>query len=352
MRGSLSVACILFFWSAMVSPLFARLPAFPRQEDIRGMAHSAPFVFRGKVAQVDLTNNEQEYKEGIAHITVDRWYRGVRHFPRVEIHFAYQADGFRNGHDCSDLVLGSYWIVFARPGSGAIFELIHDCEGALRVSSLLAPQVSGDVLSKMEADFRAGLSDSDPGVRLVSIQRLAALGMPASREALRIIAQGNQGNEVESKWATLAELKAGDISALQEAIPLMVNLHHEQARQDLEPDGTLVTVTTAYAQPEGEIVLAVEKLRDLQAVPALISILDQALDDLARNCAAAALAEIGDQRAKDTLAAHLSDPSQYVRYNSLLGLAKITHAEACAVANPENAEQAESRCKQWVASKN
>jgi hypothetical protein len=350
MRNCLSVAYILLFWSATVSPLFARLPAFPGQEDIRGMAHSAPFVFRGKVVQVDLTKIEQEYKEGVVQIEVDRWYRGAGRLPRVEVHFAYQSVGFSNGHDCSDLVLGSNWILFARPGSGAVFELIHDCEGALRVSSLLAPQASGDILSRMEADFRAGLSDPDPDARLASIQRLAALGMPASLQALNgMIAQGN---EVESKWATLAELKAGDISALKRVVPLLVNMHHEQARQELQPDGTFATVTTAYAQPEGEIALAVEKLRDPRAVPALITILDQAPDDLVRNCAAAALAEIADHRAKGALAAHLSDPSQYVRYNSLLGLAKITHAEACAIANPENTEQAESRCKEWLDSKN
>jgi hypothetical protein len=68
----------------------------------------------------------------------------------------------------------------------------------------------------MEADFVAGLSDSDADARIASIQRLAGLGLLSSGQALRnVIATGT---EEESKWARFATLKTGDASALPFAI--------------------------------------------------------------------------------------------------------------------------------------
>jgi HEAT repeat protein len=93
--------------------------------------------------------------------------------------------------------------------------------------------------------------------------------------------------------------------------------------------------------------LAIEKLRDRVAVPKLIEILNGAPDELVRSCASQALMEIKDARALDTFADHLSDPSQYVRYNSLIGIEYITHAPACTIAKPEDAEKAEPLCKIW-----
>jgi HEAT repeat protein len=166
---------------------------------------------------------------------------------------------------------------------------------------------------------------------LASIQRLAGLGLPSSREALREVI--SRGTENESKWALLALLRTGDGSAVSLAVPLLLNLRYD------EPG--------PYVQPEAGMALAIKNLRDPTAVPELIEILDGAPDELVRDCASQALMETRDPRALDTLADHLSDPSQYVRYNSLVGMGYITHAPPCMVTDPKEAETAEPVCKSW-----
>ena len=183
----------------------------------------------------------------------------------------------------------------------------------------------------MEEDFIAGLADPSPEARLASIQRLAGLGIPSSREALRNVI--SHGTEAESKWALFALLKTGDGSALSLAAPILLSLQHGKSRP--------------YPQPEAGMALAVQKLRDRAAVPKLIEILNGAPDELVRSCASQALMEMKDRRALDTFAEHLSDSSQYVRYNSLIGMEYITHAPACSIAKPEDAEQAQKACKVW-----
>ena len=180
-------------------------------------------------------------------------------------------------------------------------------------------------------DFQAGLSESNPESRLASIQRLGGLGHPSSRTALREVI--SHGTETEAKWALFALLKTGDGSAVSLAAPLLLGLRHDKAGP--------------YPQPEGGIAVAIGKLRDRVAVPKLIEILNGAPDELVRQCASQALMDIKDPRALDAFAVHLSDPSQYVRYNSLIGMAYITHAQACTIAKPEDADRAEILCKTW-----
>ena len=325
---------ILIAWFWVPSLLYARLRVPPGGEDVRDLAQHAPLVFRGKVLQLSLTKDQPENKEGIAVIGVDRWYRGsvrLRYSSRVRIRFTYSAVGSFEGHNCVDLVLASHWIFFAQAHDPAVLELFHDCEGALAVSALLALQPSDDFLSQIEADFRAGLSDSEPEARLASIQRLAGLSLSSSRKALREVI--SHGTETESKWALLGVLKTGDGSAVSLAAPVLLSLRHEE----FEP----------YPQPEGAMALALENLRDRVAVPKLIEILNGAPDELVRSCASHALMEIKDPRALDAFADHLSDQSQYVRYNSLIGMEYITHTPACTIAKPEEAERAEPLCKIW-----
>ena len=332
MHSCFSIA-ILVLWLSTPLLLCARIPVPPGDEDVRGLAQHAPLVFRGQVVQLSLAKAESENKEGTAAIAVDRWYRGGgrRHSSRVQLHFVYSPVGFFDGHNCVNLVVDSHWIFFARAGNASVLELFHDCEGALAVSSLFATQQSGDVLSQIEADFRAGLSDTDSEARLASIQRLAGLGLPASREALRGFI--SHGTDIESRWALFGLLKTGDGSAVSLAAPVLLSLHH----REFEP----------YPQPEGAMALAIEKLRDPAAVPQLIEILNGAPEELVRGCASQALMEIKDPRALHSLADHLSDPSQYVRYNSLIGIGYITHAPPCTVTDPKDAEKAESLCGNW-----
>jgi hypothetical protein len=213
------IVCLIgltLVWLSTPVPLCARLRVSPGQEDVRDLAKRAPLVFRGKVVQLQLTRDEPELREGIAVIGVERLYRGnirFRNSSRFRVRFVYSAGNSFDGHNCVNLVLDSFWIFFAQPHDATGLELFDDCEGALAISRLHAPQISADALSQMEADFKAGLSDSDSEARLASIQRLAGLGLPASREALREFI--SYGNKTESKWALFALLKTGDGSMVR-----------------------------------------------------------------------------------------------------------------------------------------
>lgn len=346
MRRFLLLSVIVLLLSTSLL-LWARIRVSPGAEDVRNLAEHAPLVFRGQVVQVNLTKTGPfGSKEGIAVIAVDRWYRGIKpqDSSRIHVHFAYDKV-IIDGHNCVDLMLDSHWIFFVEQRVAGVVELFDDCEGALAISSLLASQVSGDFLSQIEADFRAGLNDSHPEARLASIQRLAGLELASSREALHeVIAHGT---EADSKWALFAALKTGDVSVLPLAVPPLLQLHHDEAKQYRQPDGMAVTVSKPYPEPEGAIAVAISKVRDPDGVPTLIRLLNQAPDELVRNCASQALMEIKDPRALDAFADHLSDPSQYVRYNSLVGMGYLTHAPACTIAKSGDAERAEPLCKAW-----
>lgn len=264
----------------------------PGFEDIRGMAQEALLVLRGKVVDVTYadTGRGTHFKDGSAVIAVDRWYRGSSSNNSVSLHFAHDSSGVAGGHDCRNLEIGGYWIVFARPGHGKVLEMVNDCDGALRVSSLVGPKTPDGFFSQMEEDFAAGLNDPDRDLRIASIQRLAALGQLRSTEALRRVITTR--SEEESKWAIFAALKAGDSSFLPAAVPFLVKLHHKESLVHHEPNGFTYTEGFPYLEPEGSMALAISKLRTSDAIPSLTGLAKEAPDGLVRLCATEALREI------------------------------------------------------------
>jgi HEAT repeats len=321
------VSCSLFLFAAQLWP---RLMFPPSMADVRELAGKAPLVFRGHVlAVIPLTFNAQPGAGNryMAKIQVDRWYRGEG--PTEEtMRFAYGSFA-SNGHDCIDFRSESYWVVFAHE-QGRQVELIDDCEGALTISSLLGRDIgTADWLAQMEADFLAGLKDQDSAARLTSIQRLGGLKLPSSRDALHGVIEN--GNDAESKWAVYAALRTGDVSVLPRVKRLL-------AAGD-------------RALPESAIALQLQSVTDPGAVPDLIAILESAPSELTRNRVLIALGEtLKDPRAVPSLAAHLSDPDRYARYDALDGLKNITHEDACTLPREWKEEDVEPqilRCKLW-----
>lgn len=104
-----------------------------------------------------------------------------------------------------------------------------------------------------------------------------------------------------------------------------------------------------YPQPEGGLALALKKLHTDDAVPALAQIVDQASDELVRNCAMEALSELKSSTAVNVYVGHLSDPSSSIRYYALLGMKYVTEAPACSSIDPNEsaAAKAELECKHW-----
>jgi HEAT repeat protein len=200
----------------------------------------------------------------------------------------------------------------------------------MTISPRLGPNLkAADWLAQMEADFLAGLLDPDPEARLASIQRLGGLKLPSSRAALYAVIE--EGRVAESKWAVYAALRTGDISVLPRVERLLAVGDHES--------------------PESAIALQLESISDPRAVPGLIAILESAPSEFTRNNILIALGEkLKDPRAVPTLAAHMSDPNRYARYDSLAGLKNITHEEACTLPpewKEEDVEPQISRCKLW-----
>ena len=105
------------------------------------------------------------------------------------------------------------------------------------------------------------------------------------------------------------------------------------------------------ALPESAIALQLQSVTDPGAVPDLIAILESAPSELTRSRVLIALGEkLRDPRAVPSLAAHLSDPDRYARYDSLDGLKNITHEDACTLPaewKEEDVEPQISRCKLW-----
>jgi len=309
---------------------WCRLMLPPSMADVRELAEKAPFVFRGQVLTVIPTTNTEPGPriESIARIQVDRWYRG-KGSTEALLRFAYSGEIFANGHDCIDFRPDTYWVVFAAERNREL-ELIDDCEGALTISPRLGPDVGkADWLTQMEADFLAGLNDPDSVARLASIQRLGGLKLASSRDALhRVI---DNGDNADSKWAVYAALRTGD----QTVLPLV---KHLLAKGDRE-------------LPEWAIATELQSIVDPSAVPNLIAILESAPGELTRSRILMTLGEkLKDPRAVPILAAHLSDPDHYARYDALDGLKNITHEEACTLPpewKEQDIEPQISRCKIW-----
>ena len=341
---------LLCFCSLMSLRAWARVQLPASQADIRSLAEHAPLVFRGRVLQLSRMQDpgpprthDRWYRDvGMAVIAVDRWYRGTQPIDSVRVQVRYDVLPL----DCHppDLAVNSHWVFFAQTRDEATLEMFDECEGALPVSPRLGTGVSGTGLAQMEEDFKAGLMDSDAQARLVSIQRLAGLGLASSRDALQqVIAHGT---DVEHKWALFAVLKTGDMSVLPLALPLLLKIPSEQPRRS---GRTLVMVAAApYPEPEAAIAVFISRrVRVRQAVPTLITLLNEAPSDFVRSCASEALEEIKDPRALTAFAAHLADRSRYVRYDSLIGIGYITHAPACTISKPEDAEKTIPLCKAW-----
>ena len=278
--------------------------------DVRDLADRAPHVFRGQVITVTPPpESVDRHKSSPSFVTfrVDRWYRG-EDSQVVSLPFTTPNPVFGNGHDCIDFRPDQFWILFAvKKGEG--FEMIDDCEGALAISPLIGPNLaSADWPEQMEADFIAGLSDQSLEARLLSIQRLGGLKLPSSREALhRLIAAGN---ETESKWAVYAALRTKDVTVLPAARHLLAN--------------------GDKPMPESAIALELQQVDDPTAVPELIAIANSAPGEIARYSALYALSEhIRDPKTVPVLANFLSDADPQVRFTSMVGMAYITHADAC-----------------------
>jgi hypothetical protein len=316
--------CAVQLWSRLMRP--------PSMADVRNLTEKAPIVFRGRVVKVSSAGENlrnTRLLNSIATIEVDRLYRGEAS-AESSVHFLYPGEpGGINGHYCIDFQPDTYWLVFAVEKNGRL-ELFDDCDGALAISPLLGPDLKdADWLAQMEADFLAGLSDSSSAARVLSIQRLGGLKLPSSRGALHRVIEA--GNKDESKWAIYSALRTADVTVLPRVKELLSVGDHDW--------------------PEGAIAFELQNVTDTTAVPDLIAILDSAPGDLTRTRVLIALGQkLRDRRAVPSLAAHLSDPDRYARYDALDGLKNIVNEKACTLPpkwQEQDVEPQISRCKTW-----
>jgi hypothetical protein len=324
------------------APLWARLMMDQSMVDVRAQAEKAPLVFRGRVLTVGPDPVEKRiglWVDGkpvstnfVAKFQVDRIYRGKLEGEAV-VHFSYDGSfGFFNGHDCIDFRPEQSWLVFAVEKNG-LLELFDDCTGALGISSRLGVKVGpSDWLAQMEADFIAGLEDSDVESRIFSIQRLGGLKLASSRSALHEVIERRKG--IEAGWAIYATLRTGDVTVLP-----MVN-------------GLLASGDKKM--PEGAIAYELRNVKDPSAVPDLLEIYEKTPGDYARFEALIALVDnLKDPRVVPVLGSSLSSSDRQIRYLALSGLNTIANAEACSTRhdaneNDESAfERATARCKAW-----
>jgi HEAT repeat protein len=323
------------------APLWSRLMMDQSMVDVRAQAEKAPLVFRGRVLTVGPDSVEKRiglWVDGkpvntnfVAKFQVDRIYRGKPEGEAV-VHFSYGGGFGFNGHDCIDFRPEQSWLVFAVEKNG-LLELFDDCTGALGISSRLGVKVGpSDWLAQMEADFIAGLEDSDVESRIFSIQRLGGLMLASSRPALHEVIERRKG--IEAGWAIYATLRTGDVTVLP-----MVN-------------GLLASGDKKM--PEGAIAYELRNVKDPSAVPDLLEIVEKTPGDYARFAALLALVDnIKDPRVVPVLGPSLSSGDRQIRYIALSGLNTIANAEACSTTRHanENEEAAFERetasCEAW-----
>lgn len=324
----------------IAAPLWSRLMIDQSMVDVRDQAEKAPLVFRGHVLTVRPDPSEKGtamWIDGkpfntnfVATFEVDRIYRGTPPSGAV-VHFSFGAQGL-DGHDCIDFRPGQNWLVFAVKQNG-LLKLLDDCTGALGISSRLAPKARPlGWLAQMEADFIAGLEDSDLQSRIFSIQRLGGLELASSRPALHEVIEKRKG--LEANWAVYAALRSGDVTVLP------------MAKDLLESGDT--------PMPNRDIAYELRNVKDPSAVPDLLEIVEKTPSDYARLEALVALVDnLKDPRVVPILGARLSSGDRQIRYLSLEGLNAIANATACNTtprAN-ENDQAALDRetasCKAW-----
>jgi len=321
------------------APLWARLMMDQSMVDVRAQAEKAPLVFRGRVLTVGPDPVEKRiglWVDGkpvntnfVAKFQVDRIYRGKLEGEAV-VHFSY-GGGF-NGHDCIDFRPEQSWLVFAVEKNG-LLELFDDCTGALGISSRLGvTERPSDWLAQMEADFIAGLEDSDVESRIFSIQRLGGLKLASSRPALHEVIERRKG--IEAGWAIYATLRTGDVTVLPKVNGLLASGDKKM--------------------PEGAIAYELRNVTDPSAVPDLLDIYEKTPSDYARFEALIALVDnLRDPRVVPVLGPSLSSSDRQIRYLALSGLNTIANAEACSTRHDanENDESAFERetasCKAW-----
>ena len=326
----------------LAAPLFSRLMIDQSMVDVRAQAEKAPLVFRGRILAVGPDPDPVEktidlWVDGkpvntnfVAKFQVDRIYRGKLEGEAL-VHFSY-GGGFDLGHDCIDFRPEQSWLVFAVEKNG-LLELFDDCTGALGISSRLGLTVRpSDWLAQMEADFIAGLEDSDAESRIFSIQRLGGLKLASSRPVLHEVIERRKG--IEAEWAIYATLRTGDVSVLP-----MVN-------------GLLASGDKKM--PERSIAYELRNVNDPSAVPDLLEIFEKTPSDDVRFEALIALVDnLKDSRVVPVLGPSLSSSDRQIRYLALSGLNTIANAEACNTRHgtDENDEVAFERetasCKDW-----
>jgi HEAT repeat protein len=140
-----------------------------------------------------------------------------------------------------------------------------------------------------------------------------------------------KGNKDESKWAIYSALRTGDVTVLPRVKELLAVGDDDW--------------------PKRAISFELQNVTDITAVPNLIAILDSAPGDRTRTRVLIALGQkLKDPRAVPSLAAHLSDPDRYARYDALDGLKNIVNEQACTLPpkwQEEDVEPQISRCKTW-----
>ncbi len=332
-RREILVLCVLVLAILLFpSSVLARLEPPEGTEDIRYLAESASFVFHARVVSFDSVRKEYGEEDGVATLAVDRWYKGKTQPATVRLKFAYAGmSAFRDGHNCVDLHRSTSWLIFANQGPD-FFVFSDDCKGGLPMSSMLSENPKGTWLERLQQDLIFGLQDEDPAYRLANIARLGGLKLPSSAAPLHQFIE--YGTEAESKWAIYAALRSGDLSVLPRVQDIVINidLPAEKRNAQSQPPSSQDAAprhSSAYGDPESDMALELQKLRDPRAVPTLLRILGSGKTDFVRSCASSALAEIHDPGSARAVAEHLEDSDRYVRYDALVTLMRITHEPDC-----------------------
>jgi HEAT repeat protein len=147
-------------------------------------------------------------------------------------------------------------------------------------------------------------SGASSNTRIEAVRALSSVKTEAASSALRAAAQ-DQNTSLRLE-AAAALLRRNDISPLDMVVELLL-----QPSQNIDQSA------------RGDVVFALDTIKDPLAIPALSRLLSEG-DVEVRRRASAALRHSGSKQAIGALAKALDDTDQAVRYNAVTGLAEIT----------------------------
>lgn len=307
------LACPSVLTSAGIFP-----PVSETSVPIPELVSKSSFVCKGEVTwspEVRSIAGPLPRKTGVTEVRIDRCFKGKVETPiRVASDEYRPSGGWAGAAHIFTPEKGEYLLLFLRKKDPQLYELVDSDRGALPVSKQTNTTAeSGDTLSDLENDLKAGLNDSDAEMVLKSICWLGHLRHLQSTKDLRSLL--HDADPIERTYLWEALLRVGDLSVIRDVADYLEQ--HPPVRRPLFlPRDRLLHMN-------GRVFTAFCDLRDAAVIPYLEGFTNSP-DAHVRARALESLRAIGSLASAPTFLRALDDHHEdidFIAMQSLIALA-------------------------------